>query len=105
MAPCLGLKPVLGIMKTNYLAIANNAPHPNAAKLFIKFALTPDGYKPWNELGTYPAVQGWTLPEGSIPFEDLLAGQAWLMNPVYDWEWAAKVRDFWAISLLSAPQE
>jgi len=23
------------------------------------------------------------------------------MNPLYDWEWGAKVRDFWAISLLT----
>jgi iron(III) transport system substrate-binding protein len=104
MAPCIGLKPVIGIMKTNYLAVANQAPHPNAAKLFIKFALTPDGFKPWNQLGTYPAVADWTLPEGSLPFADMMK-QSWLMNPVYDWEWAAKVRDFWAISLLAAPSE
>jgi iron(III) transport system substrate-binding protein len=54
MAPCLGLKPAVGILKANYLAIANNAPHPNAAKLFIKFVTTnPDGFKPWAVLGTY----------------------------------------------------
>ncbi len=102
MMPCLGLDPVLGIMKTNYLAIANFAPHPNAAKLFIRFALTPEGYAPWNRLGTYPAVADWTLPEGSIPFADMMA-ETWLMNPVFDWQWAAQVRDFWAVSLLSAP--
>ena len=104
MSPCFGLKPVLGILKTNYLAVANNAPHPNAAKLFIKFALTEEGYKPWNAIGTYPAVEGWTLPEGAMPLAEMRA-QSWLMNPVYDWEWAAKVRDYWAISLLSAPPE
>jgi iron(III) transport system substrate-binding protein len=102
MAPCLGLEPVLGIMKTNYLAIANFAPHPNAAKLFIRFALTQEGYAPWNQLGTFPAVADWPLPEGSMSFADMRA-QSWLMNPVYDWQWAAQVRDFWAISLLSAP--
>ena len=35
MAPCLTMKPVIGILKSNYVAIANKAPHPNAAKLFI----------------------------------------------------------------------
>ncbi len=45
MAPCLTIKPVVGIMKSNYLAIANKAPHPNAAKLFIKFVLSAEGYE------------------------------------------------------------
>ena len=104
MAPCMSLKPAMGVLKANYLAVANNAPHPNAAKLFIKFALTPDGYDPWNELGIYPAVADWTLPEGSMPFAEMMA-KSWLMNPVYGWEWAAKVRDFWAINLLASPPE
>ena len=58
MAPCLGLKPATGILKSNYLAIANNAPHPNAAKLFIKFALSQEGFEPWNKMGIYPAAEG-----------------------------------------------
>ncbi len=44
----------MGIFKTSFLAIATNAPHPNAAKLFISFILTEDGFAPWNELGTLP---------------------------------------------------
>jgi iron(III) transport system substrate-binding protein len=104
MMPCDTLTP-MGILKTNYLAVANHAPHPNAAKLFIKFALTPEGYKPWNALGTYPAVLGWPLPEGAIPLADVLGGKGWLMNPVYDWQWAAKVRDFWAVSMLTPKPE
>ncbi len=39
-------------------AIANNAPHPNAAKLFIQFALSEDGFAPWNKFGAYPAAVG-----------------------------------------------
>jgi len=104
MAPCLDMAPSLGIIKTSYLAVANMAPHPNAAKLFIKFALSPDGFKPWNKPGSYSAQPSIEVPEGMPPFTDVLA-RGWLMNPLYDWEWAAKVRDFWAISLLTPPSE
>jgi ABC-type Fe3+ transport system substrate-binding protein len=34
--------PVIGYF---YLSVPNNAPHPNAAKLFVANALTPDGQK------------------------------------------------------------
>jgi iron(III) transport system substrate-binding protein len=104
MAPCLDMVPALGIAKTSYLAVANMAPHPNAAKLFIKLALTDAGYKPWASIGTYPATTSIKLEEGEMPFEEMLS-KTWLMNPIYDWEWAAKVRDFWAISLLTPKSE
>ena len=104
MAPCLDVKPVFGIEKTTYLGIANMAPHPNAAKLFIKFSLTPEGSKPWMQVGIYSAQPSFEVPEGALPFEEMTT-HSWLMNPVYDWEWAAKVRDFWAISLLTPPAE
>jgi len=104
MAPCLEMSPSLGVIKTSFLAVANKAPHPNAAKLFIKFALTQDGYEPWNKFGSYPATPSIELPEGAMPLEDVLA-KGWLMNPIYDWEWSAKVRDFWAISLLTPKAE
>jgi iron(III) transport system substrate-binding protein len=105
MAPCLDVKPVFGMEKTTYLGIANHAPHPNAAKLFIKFSLTTvEGQKPWMKVGIYSAQPSMGVPEGALPFEEMTA-HSWLMNPVYDWEWAAKVRDFWAISLLTPKPE
>jgi iron(III) transport system substrate-binding protein len=104
MAPCLDMKPILGIAKTSFLAVANMAPHPNAAKLFIKLALTDDGYHPWASIGTYPGTPSIALEEGEMPFEEAMA-KSWIMNPMYDWEWAAKVRDFWAISLLTPKAE
>jgi iron(III) transport system substrate-binding protein len=100
MAPCLDVTPVFGIEKTTYLGIANMAPHPNAAKLFIRFSLTPEGSDPWMQLGIYSGQPSAPIPEGALPFADMMA-RSWLMNPVYDWEWASKVRDFWAISLLT----
>jgi len=104
MAPCLDMAPSLGIIKTSYLAVANMSSHPNAAKLFIRLALTPDGYKPWDKLGSYSAIPTMPLQEGMPPLEEVMS-KGWLMNPFYDWEWAAKVRDFWAISLLTPKAE
>jgi iron(III) transport system substrate-binding protein len=105
MSPCLDLTPVFGMVKTTYLGIANMAPHPNAAKLFINFTLTTDeGIAPWVKIGVYSAQPSMGVPEGAMPFEEMMAN-SWLMNPVYDWEWAAKVRDFWAISLLTPKSE
>jgi len=102
MAPCFGLEPVMGIFKTSFLAIANNAPHPNAAKLFIRFALSEEGFEPWNEIGSYPAAEGLPVYEDNLPLAELLP-QVWEMDPVFDWNNVSKVRDFWAASLLVAP--
>jgi iron(III) transport system substrate-binding protein len=101
MGACLTLDPSIGLVKTNYLAIANNAPHPNAAKLFIKFVLTTtDGFKPWFVIGTYPGNTNVAAPEGMPPLASLV-GKAFFMDPVFDWANVSKVRDFWAISLLA----
>jgi iron(III) transport system substrate-binding protein len=101
MMPCFGMEPVMGVFKTSFLGIANNAPHPNAAKLFIKFILSEDGLAPWNEIGTYPAAEGLPVNENNIPLAELLP-QVWEMDPIFDWENVSKVRDFWAASLLGA---
>jgi iron(III) transport system substrate-binding protein len=103
MAPCFGMEPVMGIFKTSFLGIANNAPHPNAAKLFIRFILSDVGLAPWTEWGTYPAAEGLTVFEGNLPLDQLLP-QVWEMDPIFDWENVSKVRDFWAASLLTAPK-
>jgi ABC-type Fe3+ transport system substrate-binding protein len=102
LAPCVGIKPVLGIFKTTYLAVATNAPHPNAAKLFIKFVLSEEGRQPWNIIGDYPAVEGQLPAKGAMPLADL---KVWTMDDVYIYQNASRVRDFWAVSLLYAPEE
>jgi iron(III) transport system substrate-binding protein len=98
MAPCMGLKPVLGILKANYLAIANLSPHPNAAKLFIKFALTQEGFDPWSSIGTYPAAEGLTASEDMPALEEL---SLWPSDDLFAYENSSQVRDFWAINLLA----
>ena len=98
MAPCYNLEPRAGILKTGYLGVANNAPHPNAAKLFIKFALSEEGFKPWSKMGTYPPVVGVEVPEG-MPALDEIA--LWPSDDVFGYEHMSEVRDFWAVSLLA----
>jgi iron(III) transport system substrate-binding protein len=102
MAPCLTVEPVIGVFKSNYLAIANNAPHPNAAKLFIAFALSKDGFKPWNKIGTYPAAEGLPVAEGMPPAKDI---KVWPSDDLFAWQNNSKVRDFWAIYLLAGQME
>ncbi len=102
MMPCFGMEPVMGIFKTSFLGIANNAPHPNAAKLFIRFALSEAGFDPWNEIGSYPAAEGLPVFEDNLPLAELLP-QVWEMDPIFDWANVSTVRDFWAASIASAP--
>jgi iron(III) transport system substrate-binding protein len=102
MAPCFGMDPIMGIFKTSFLGIANMAPHPNAAKLFIRFILSEEGYDPWNKIGTYPAVEGLSTHEDNMPLAEIMP-QVWEMDPIFDWANVSKVRDFWAAEVLTAP--
>lgn len=96
--PCVGLKPVIGAQKHNYVAVINQAPHPNAAKLFIKFALSPEGFKPWNQVGQYSGRTDIAPIEAALPFKSL---------PVYNFDNAfiykniTAYHDFYAINLLA----
>ena len=98
MAPCLTLKPVIGVLKANYFAIANMSSHPNAAKLFIKFGLSQDGFKPWNKIGVYPAAEGLTVAEGMPPLSEI---SVWSSDDLFAYQNNSQVRDFWAVSLLA----
>ncbi len=100
MAPCLSIKPVIGILKSNYVAISNKAPHPNAAKLFIKFVLGQDGFKPWNKVGTFPGNYNLTPWEGAPAINSIAV---WPSDDAFAWANNSKVRDFFAAELLAAP--
>jgi iron(III) transport system substrate-binding protein len=102
MAPCLTMKPVIGIFKSNYLAIANKAPHPNAAKLFINYVLTQEGFKPWNNIGTYPGPEGLAAWDGAPALKDI---KVWASDDAFAWANNSKVRDFIATELFFVPGE
>lgn len=102
MAPCLTISPTVGIMKSGYLAIANMAPHPNAAKLFIKFILSAEGIAPWTAIGIYPAAEGLPLAEGMPPLGTYVM---WPSDDAFAWSNNSIVRDFFAVELLAPPAE
>ncbi len=49
IATCRTMKPFMGYQLPTYAVLVNNAPHPNAAKLFIHYLLTPEGIAPWTK--------------------------------------------------------
>ena len=74
-APIYDLDPVFGVSYPTALVMADMAPHPNAAKLLIRYMMEEDGFKPWNEPGDYAArasVQAKQLDAFDLPaFETL----------------------------------
>jgi len=95
--PCVGLEPVVGIQKRNYAAVINMAPHPNAAKLFIKFVLSAEGFQPWNQVGQYSPRTDVEPIEAAVPFKDL---NVWNFDNAYVYKNILDFRDFYAVNLL-----
>jgi len=97
--PCIGLKPVIGVQTASYLSIINRAPHPNAAKLFINWVYSQEGYAPWNVIGDYSPRTDWGSPKGAIPYAEL-GKVVWTIDESAVYKTIAKVRDFYAITVL-----
>jgi iron(III) transport system substrate-binding protein len=70
--PCWGLQPVPGVQNQSYLAIINLAPHPNAAKLFIRFITSEEGRKSWEKYGVYFPDPSYEVPDGQKTMEEIL---------------------------------
>jgi iron(III) transport system substrate-binding protein len=96
--PCLDLKPVLGVQKRNYLAIVNQAPHPNAAKLFIRFALSEEGFAPWNQVGQYSGRTDIAPVEAAVPYANL---PVWNFENLFVYDNLIEYRDFYTVNLLT----
>lgn len=96
--PCAGLSPVAGVQKHNYVAIINQAPHPNAAKLFIKFILSQEGFEPWNQVGQYAGRSDIEPIEAAVPFKSL---PVYNMDNLFVYNNITAYHDFYAINLLA----
>jgi len=94
---CEGMQPVMGTSGMTLLGIAANATHPNAAKLYTRFALTQEGNEPWNVLGDWPGRTDVPPPEGAPAFAD--AG-LWPDNGLLMYQIGSQVRDFWTVNAL-----
>lgn len=95
--PCVGLSPVIGLQKRNYMAIINQAPHPNAAKLFIKFALTPEGFAPWNQVGQFSPRSDVKPIDAAVAFAKL---PVWNFENKFVFDNISKYLDFYTLNLL-----
>jgi len=96
--PCWGVTPVVGIQSQSYLGIMNQAPHPNAAKLFIRFITSAEGRDPWAKFGTYFADPTYEVPEGQMSLEDIQA-VTWFIAEQYAYDNLVQARDFYLLNL------
>jgi iron(III) transport system substrate-binding protein len=96
--PCWGLDPIVGIQSQSYLGILNQAPHPNAAKLWMKFILSPEGRDPWAKFGTYFTDSTYVVPEGQMSLTDMMA-VSWLIDEQFGYDNLVTGRDFYLLNL------
>ncbi|MCF7944272.1 MAG: extracellular solute-binding protein [Spirochaetia bacterium] len=94
LQPIMDMKPFSGFYYPIYLLMSTNARHPNAAKLFIEYLLTEEGFQPWSsDMGTYSSNPNVPIQEGDYPMTtwvDILVEE----DPVYCFENRADVEEF-----------
>lgn len=96
--PCWGLDPISGIQSQSYTGIMNQAPHPNAAKLWAKFILGEEGRDPWAKFGTYFADPSYVVPEGMKTLDEVRK-LTWLIAEKYAYDNMVQARDFYLLNL------
>mgnify|MGYP001766261222 CR=1 FL=1 len=96
--PCFGIAPVLGIQSQSYLGIINQAPHPNAAKLWIAWQVSEEGRDPWAKFGTFFTDSTYEVPEGQTPLEEMIA-MTWFIDEQFAYDHMIEARDFYLINL------
>jgi iron(III) transport system substrate-binding protein len=88
------MDPFVGFYYPIYALMSSNAVNPNAAKLFIEFLLTDEGFKPWSsDLGTYSPNPNIPLQPGDYPMTtwvEILVEE----DPVFCFENRADVEEF-----------
>ncbi len=96
--PCWGLQPVIGAQSQSYLAVINQAPHPNAAKLFIRFITSEEGRDPWAKFGTYFPDSTYEVPEGQKTLDEIFT-MTWFIEEKYAYDNLVQARDFYLLNL------
>lgn len=89
--------PKAGVNFLNFVAVVNEAPHPNGAKLLIRYLLgdedgNGEGIQPFNTVGGWPLRPETTLVEGNVPLEDL---DIWQLDYDYIYKNLQDVQDYW----------
>ena len=96
--PCWGLTPTLGVQSQSYVGVINQAPHPNAAKLWIKYITSEEGRKPWSKFGTYFPDSTYEVPEGMKSLEEM-QNLTWFIAEQYAYDQMIATRDFYLLNL------
>lgn len=96
----LDIQPVMGVSTDVIMGIVNKAPHPNAAKLLIRWMMGDEkggqGYEPYFVFGNFSVRKDVPPPEGSKSLSDL---KLWPADPDYVWKHGQEVLDFWVTHL------
>lgn len=94
------VSPAMGIATDVIVAIVNEAKHPNAAKLLIRWMMGDEkggqGYEPYFVLGNFPVRKDVPPPKGSKGLSDL---KLWKSDARFVWDNGQKVLDFWVANL------
>jgi len=92
------LQPVGAVNTGVLLAVPSYAPHPNAAKLLIRWLMGDakggEGYKPYSVLGDAPTRSDQPLPSGMRAIE-----HRWYADAAYVWANGRVILDFWLANL------
>jgi len=100
------MQPIIGFTEETALAVANQAQHPNAAKLLIRWMEGDEkggkGFVPFYVPGDYPTRKDTPPPQGAKPWTDVQKF-VWsgASDTTYVYNTSVKVRDFWLANLKS----
>ena len=95
---CWDLVPVVGVQSQRYVGIINQAPHPNAAKLWIKYVTSAEGRDPWAKFGTFFPDTTYEVPEGQHTLEEIQE-ITWFIDEQYAYDHMIEARDFYLLNL------
>jgi iron(III) transport system substrate-binding protein len=94
LLPMNDIEPFSGFLYPLYLHLTANAKHPNAAKLFIEYLMTPEGFAPWaKDVGAYSPNPNVKVNDDDHPvafWEPRLVPD----DPQYIFEHRAEVEEF-----------
>jgi iron(III) transport system substrate-binding protein len=96
LAP-MNLAPATSLTNQNNLYIVNECPHPNAAKLFLRWMMGEtdgqgEGFKPFNTLGGWPIRNDVEPAEGSTELSSI---KFWPTDSLYLYDHVPDMIDFW----------
>ena len=93
----LDMEPASGVAFMNFVAVVNEAPHPNGSKLLIRYLMGGEdghgaGIQPFNTIGGWPVRPETKKAEGNVPLEDMTL---WMINYDYVYKNLQDVQDYW----------